>query len=48
MLCCVLSLGKYHSGPVQLLTMNDHNILPVEQAGGPFYENALIDNGNAF
>jgi len=30
--CCVLPLGKYHSGPVQLFTINDHNILPVEQA----------------
>jgi len=29
--CCVLSLGKYHSGPVRFFTMNDHNILSVEQ-----------------
>jgi len=29
--CCVLSLGRHHSGPVRLFTMNDHNILPVEQ-----------------
>ena len=29
--CCVSSLGKYHSGSVRLFTMNDHNILPVEQ-----------------
>jgi len=30
--CCALSLGRHHSGPVRLFTMNDHNILPVEQA----------------
>ena len=30
--CCVLSLGKHNSGPSRLLTMNDYNILPVEQA----------------
>jgi len=30
--CCVLSLGRHHSRPVRLFTMNDHSILPVEQA----------------